>query len=163
MLILKSVEVPWYSVPYCPEVTCQVLACWPMCRCPCLCFLLKAFILWLKRILACALCCCSSYWVCSDSCTQQLWSSGSQTQRKGFISPKPQLSMWSQRENGVRGGDENRTGFYCETGKSVVAWALYNLGKALAGILKRVMGEHGEISLRFFGASGWLYNLFRWS
>lgn len=62
-----------------------------------------------------------------------------------------------------RWGGENRTDFYCETGRSVVAWALHNLGKALAGILRRVMGEHGEISLKFFGASGWLYSLFRWS
>lgn len=89
MLILESVDVPSYTVMKLPASADKWPGCWPMCTCLCLCFLLTACILWLKRILACALCCWSSCCVCSDSCTQQLWTSGSQIQEKCFISPKP--------------------------------------------------------------------------
>lgn len=167
MLTLKSVHVPSYTVLYCHEVTCQVLACWPMCRCLCLCFLLTALILWLKRILACALCFWSSYWVCSDSCTQQLWSSGSQIQERCFIFPKP--ATFHEKVKEKRELDEEvKTGwvFTARQWKVLFSEPFITWVKHWQIFWEEpapVMREHGEISLRLLGASGLLYSLFRWS
>lgn len=169
ILLLKSVDVLHVcSFTYCQDlaghchrVTCQVLPCWPMCRHSCLCILLTASILWLKRISAPALCCCSSCWLCSPSCTQQLWPSGSQIQEKCCISPKPASFHVKVKEKREWEEEVRQDGFLLWDRENVAAWALYNLGKALAGILRREMGEHGEISLRFLGAYGWLQSLFR--
>lgn len=53
------------------------------------------------------------------------------------------LPWEGQGEKGVRWGGENRMGLYCETVKSAVFWALYNLGKALADILRSCPSDEG--------------------
>lgn len=85
------------------------------------------------------------------------------SKRNALFRPNLQLSMWRSERQGswIKRWKQDR--FLLWEVRRVATWALYNLGKALAGALRRVMGEHGEISLRFFGASGCLYSLFRWS
>lgn len=90
---------------------------------------------------------------------------GLRSLRNVLVSPNLQLSMW-RSEKQLDEQVQTEQAFYCGTGKSVVAWVLYNMGKALADTLRTACpagGEPGEVSLKLSAASGLLYGLFRWS